>query len=124
MPVADAVVVVGKDVSERGLGFYHPQPLAQRRMMRLDRNPQRRCAQAILIDISWCCSPNHGWCESRRRAVAGGGAAGPRPPAVGRCRAARTSVEILPPELAAELTPAAGLSAMAGGLGPVAIALR
>ena len=32
-PGGDSVVVVGKHISERGLGFYHPQPLPHRRMI-------------------------------------------------------------------------------------------
>ena len=32
-PCGENLVVVGKDVSERGLGFYHPQPLPYRRMI-------------------------------------------------------------------------------------------
>jgi len=32
-PRGESLVVVGKHISERGLGFYHPQPLPYRRMI-------------------------------------------------------------------------------------------
>ena len=32
-PVGESLVVVGKHLSERGLGFYHPRPIAYRRVI-------------------------------------------------------------------------------------------
>ena len=48
-----SIVVVGKDISERGLGFYHPEPLAHRRMVASLQTHTGHWI-AFLIDIHWC----------------------------------------------------------------------
>ncbi len=62
----ETVVVVGKHLSERGLGFYHPKPLAHRRMIAsLDAGGGRWIK--FLIDLSWCRFIKKGWYESGGR---------------------------------------------------------
>jgi hypothetical protein len=65
-PCGEAVVVVGKHVSERGLGFFHPQPLPYRRMIASLEGP-RGDPFAFLIDVSWCRFTRKGWYESGGR---------------------------------------------------------
>lgn len=65
-PQGEGVVVVGKHLSERGLGLYHPQPLAHRRMIAtLETAPGRPVA--LLIDLTWCRFTRQGWYESGGR---------------------------------------------------------
>jgi len=65
-PEGETLVVVGKHLSERGLGFYHPQPLPHRRMIAsLEDNAGRWLA--FLIDLSWCRFTKEGWYESGGR---------------------------------------------------------
>jgi hypothetical protein len=65
-PQGDTVVVVGKHLSERGLGFYHPQPLPHRRMVASLENGNGQSIR-FLIDLSWCRFIKHGWYESGGR---------------------------------------------------------
>ncbi len=68
-PDGDTIVVIGKHLSVRGLGFYHPMPLADRRMIvSLETGT---CSQdgisqwvGLLIDLSWCRFNGEGWYES------------------------------------------------------------
>lgn len=67
-PEGDAVVVVGKHLSERGLGFYHPKPLPYRyAIASLEAVGDSRLA--FLIDLSWCRFTRQGWYESGGRFV-------------------------------------------------------
>ncbi len=60
------IVVVGKNLSERGLGFFHQQPLADRRMIvSLDAGNGRWLG--LSIDITWCRFITTGWYESGGR---------------------------------------------------------
>jgi hypothetical protein len=64
-PQGESIVVVGKHLSERGLGFYHPKPLAYRRMIAsLEYEGQWF---SFLIDLRWCRFTQHGWYESGGR---------------------------------------------------------
>jgi len=65
-PCGETLVVVGKHLSERGLGFYHPQPLPYRRMI---ASLEAGNGQWIgfLIDLSWCRFTRKGWYESGGR---------------------------------------------------------
>jgi hypothetical protein len=64
-PEGESVVVVGKHLSERGLGFYHPKPIPHRRMIAsLESNGQWL---GFLIDLSWCRFTRQGWYESGGR---------------------------------------------------------
>jgi len=61
----ESVVVVGKHLSEQGLGFYHPAPLPHRRMIALLETAGTRLA--LLIDVTWCRFLKQGWYESGGR---------------------------------------------------------
>lgn len=65
-PTTQSIVVVGKHISEAGLGFYHVQPLVDRRMI---ASFETSCGQriAFLIDIHWCRFTKEGWYESGGR---------------------------------------------------------
>lgn len=65
-PLAGSVVVVGKHLSEHGLGFYHQQPLPYRRMIASLANHDNRWL-GFLIDITWCRFTQHGWYDSGGR---------------------------------------------------------
>ena len=61
-----ALVVVGKDISERGLGFYHREPISHRRMIASLLSHDDHWL-AFLIDLSWCRFNKHGWYDSGGR---------------------------------------------------------
>lgn len=69
LPVADdAITVVGKDISRRGLSFTHEQPLTYRRaIISLDHPKFGRFAAEI--DVTWCRFTKPGWYESGGRLV-------------------------------------------------------
>jgi len=62
-PVGEPVVVVGKQLSEHGLGFYHQYPLPFRRVIASLENGQGRWF-GFLMDLTWCRFTSHGWYES------------------------------------------------------------
>jgi len=64
--VDDTVVVVGKHLSERGLGFYHQQPLPNRRMI-VSLEVGTDAWLGFLIDLTWCRFTKQGWYESGGR---------------------------------------------------------
>jgi hypothetical protein len=64
-PEGESIAVVGKHLSERGLGFYHPKPLSYRRMI-----ASFECHGqwlGFLIDLNWCRFTRQGWYESGGR---------------------------------------------------------
>ena len=64
-PEGESLVVVGKHLSERGLGFYHPKPLPYRRVIAsLESNG---LWLGFLIDLKWCRFTRQGWYESGGR---------------------------------------------------------
>ncbi|MDY0170563.1 MAG: hypothetical protein RBS80_28745 [Thermoguttaceae bacterium] len=65
-PEGETIVVVGKHLSERGLGFFHPKPLPHRRMI---ASLQAVGGQwmGFLIDLTWCRFTKKGWYESGGR---------------------------------------------------------
>lgn len=65
-PAAQTVVVAGKHLSERGLGFYHQQPLPYRHMIASLQAQDARWL-GFLIDITWCRFTQHGWYDSGGR---------------------------------------------------------
>lgn len=65
-PQGESVVVVGRYLSERGLGFYHAKPLAQRRAIASMESASGRWI-AFLMDLSWCRFTRQGWYESGGR---------------------------------------------------------
>jgi hypothetical protein len=65
-PLEEPLVVVGKELSERGLGFFHQFPLAYRRVIVTLENPDGRKV-SLLMDLSWCRFTSQGWYESGGR---------------------------------------------------------
>jgi hypothetical protein len=65
-PAGESIVVVGKHVSERGLGFFYQQPLPNRRMIASLETQDSRFV-SFLIDITWCRFTQHGWYDSGGR---------------------------------------------------------
>ncbi len=65
-PNGETVVVVGKHLSERGLGFYHHRPLPHRRMIVSLETPGGQWI-GFLVDLSWCRFTKQGWYESGGR---------------------------------------------------------
>ncbi len=65
-PVGAPMTVVGKDLSERGIGFFHQQPLPYRRVQATveDMTGQRI---EVLVDLAWCRFKKQGWYESGGR---------------------------------------------------------
>ncbi len=114
-PLAEAVVVVGKDVSERGLGFYHPQPLAQRRMI-ASIETRGGAWLEFLIDINWCRFTKHGWYDSGGRLLQVV-ERGPAAEGAGETERGASRADRLSPNLADESVAVGGLTvaAMASG---------
>lgn len=64
--LGDTVVVAGRQLSERGLGFFHPTPLPFRHViacLELDCGRQA----SFLLDLNWCRFTRRGWYESGGR---------------------------------------------------------
>jgi len=60
------VVASGKQISETGLGFYHPAPLPFRRVIAsLEQGPGHWLG--FLLDLHWCRFTRYGWYESGGR---------------------------------------------------------
>lgn len=64
-PAGPDFVVVGKHLSERGLGFYHVEPLPYRRMIATLESGGERLS--LLVDLNWCRFTGQGWYESGGR---------------------------------------------------------
>lgn len=63
------ITVVGKQLSERGVGFYHPQPIANRLVIvSLEKGDGRTLS--FLVDIHRCRFTRQGWYESGGRLLA------------------------------------------------------
>jgi hypothetical protein len=76
-PIKDqSVTVVGKDISRRGVSFYHDRPLPYRRALISAEHPSLEEFTAE-IDVTWCRFTKPGWYESGGRLVA---AIAPEPP--------------------------------------------
>lgn len=68
-PAGPPLTVVGKHLSERGLGFFHPEPLPQRLVVvSLDKGDGHRLS--FLLDVHRCRFTPQGWYESGGRFVA------------------------------------------------------
>lgn len=65
-PLEESRVVVGKQLSERGLGFFHPEPLPYRRVIASMELETGRWI-SFLLDVSWCRFTRYGWYESGGR---------------------------------------------------------
>jgi hypothetical protein len=67
-PLAEPIVVIGKHLSEGGLGFFHQHPLACRRaLVSLEEADGQWLG--LIIDLTWCRFTRHGWYESGGRFV-------------------------------------------------------
>lgn len=64
-PAGAPCIVVGKQLSDHGLGFYHPKPIAYRRMIATLDTGEKQLS--VLIDLTWCRFTQHGWYESGGR---------------------------------------------------------
>lgn len=62
----EGFVCCGRDLSERGVGFFHPQPVASRRVV-LTFSHGLKQSVSILADLDWCRFTRHGWYESGGR---------------------------------------------------------
>jgi hypothetical protein len=67
-PEGETAVVIGKFLSERGLGFFYQQPLAHRRMIASLESSEKSWA-GFLISITWCRFTRYGWYESGGRFI-------------------------------------------------------
>jgi len=65
-PCGETMVVVGKHLSQRGLGFYHPRPLAHRRMIASIEAAGGQW-MGFLVDLTWCRFTKQHWYESGGR---------------------------------------------------------
>ena len=64
----EAVVAVGKHLSDRGIGFYHPRPLPHRHMIAALESSDGTIS-AFVVDLGWCRFTRQGWYESGGRFV-------------------------------------------------------
>jgi hypothetical protein len=65
-PCGESIAVRGKNLSERGLGFYHAEPIQHRRMVAsLECGAGRWLG--VLVDLAWCRFTKEGWYESGGR---------------------------------------------------------
>jgi len=62
-PAGDSIVVAGKHLSERGIGFYHADPLPHRRMI-VSLEALDGTWIGFLVDLTWCRFTRHRWYES------------------------------------------------------------
>ena len=65
-PGETSIVVVGKTLSEGGLGFFHHEPIIERRVIVSLPNHQQKLV-SFLLDITWCRFTALGWYESGGR---------------------------------------------------------
>jgi hypothetical protein len=66
VPTGEPVVVVGKHLSEHGFSFYHPKPLAFRRVI-ATLETVNGARLGFLLDLTWCRFTRQGWYESGGR---------------------------------------------------------
>lgn len=64
----EASIVVGKNISRRGVSFYHQQPITHRRALIEVADPVAGTFAAE-VDISWCRFTKPGWYESGGRLI-------------------------------------------------------
>ena len=66
--VRDTMVVVGKNISRRGLSFFHERPLPHRRAI-IELAEPGSAAFAAEVDVKWCRFTRPGWYESGGRLI-------------------------------------------------------
>ena len=65
-PLPESTTVVGKNVSNHGIGFYHREPIPHRRVIvTLGNAPESRLT--ILTELLWCRFTRQGWYDSGGR---------------------------------------------------------
>ena len=64
----EASIVVGKNISRRGVSFYHQQPITHRRALIEVADPVAGTFAAE-VDITWCRFTKPGWYESGGRLI-------------------------------------------------------
>jgi hypothetical protein len=65
-PIAPPIVAAGKQISERGMSFFHPHPIPHRLVIAsLESNVGGRVG--FLLDLTWCRFTKPGWYESGGR---------------------------------------------------------
>ena len=64
------ITVVGKDISPRGISFFHPQPLPHRQAVITFDHPEVGHF-AMEVDIGWCQFTGNGWYISGGRVMRG-----------------------------------------------------
>ncbi|MCC9609124.1 hypothetical protein LOC68_06805 [Blastopirellula sp. JC732] len=64
--VEQTVVVVGKTLTERGMDFYHQQPIPHRRVIVTIETPGGYIA-SFLMDLTWCRYTKQGWYDNGGR---------------------------------------------------------
>jgi len=64
----DSTTVIGKDISERGIGMYHREPLPYRTAV---AEFSDGCGQrtSLLVELLWCRFDRRGWYESGGRLI-------------------------------------------------------
>jgi hypothetical protein len=62
----EPIVVVGKNISQRGLNFYHPKAMPHRKVIAVLETPATGRI-ALLLDLKWCRFTRQGWYESGGR---------------------------------------------------------
>lgn len=67
-PLSDPVVVVGKDISQSGLGFHHQLPLPYRLAV-VTLPLQETKGLTVLLQLMWCQFVREGWYETGGRFV-------------------------------------------------------
>lgn len=67
-PIDKPLTVAGNSLSERGIGFFHPQPLPHRRMIASFASTEGEEIN-LLVDVAWCRFIGQGWYESGGRFV-------------------------------------------------------
>ena len=66
-PAGEPIVVVGRQISEGGLGFFHPEPLPYRRVVASISPTDGAARLDVLLDLTWCRFTRHGWYEGGGR---------------------------------------------------------
>jgi hypothetical protein len=66
-PLGPSVVVVGKHISEHGLGFYHPTPLPYRRVLAEISLGEGTAVLRTVMDLTWCRFTREGWYDGGGR---------------------------------------------------------
>jgi hypothetical protein len=65
-PLGSPVIVVGKSISEQGLGFFHQHAMPYRNaIVRVEAGPAGE--MSFLVDLAWCRYTQFGWYESGGR---------------------------------------------------------